>query len=987
MEALFLVLIIGFFALLAVWYRTSETLRLLSARIESVEAALRASERRAKRAPQAPTPTPAPTTEPAPEPARPEPGDSPSPLPAPSPPQRNGNEKRPVRPEELEIDWERWIGLRGAAVVGGIALVLAGIFLVQVAIQRGWLGPAARDALAFTAGIACLGAHTAIRARGSNYNVLADSLGGAGTVLVYGACWAAYRLHGLVDLSIAFTAMTLTTGICFALSFHAHAPALAMFALVGGFATPLLLNVVDGASLPLFAYMVALDVAILQLAKKRDWEWAFPIAVIGSLVIGATWTYGLDESTSYGAVAAVFMALVALFAWIPRVEAPKSGNHLHVAVQFFAQTAALALVAGPGAANTSATDVWPLVAYLLVHLVTAGTITRRTGTGAHLNVASVFAVIALGWLTFDLRVALVGSPTSSSGARYLGDWMLATAVLAVLLARASGTLGAFRRDSSRMHLASFWFAILSLTLLNVLFEHPARVDPLPWAVSGTVAILFVTGVLGIRGAKRTTFAATLVGVTAGSTLWFSVGPTPVDTVDLESPLTWTGLALALTLGAVATFAEQRGRRWSPEFRMAALCVALPPAATCVISRTNLPALAVIAATLAVITPMIPWCYRRWSSANLAGLAYAALSSFAVADWLEESGRFASSTSLALDAVCLTIIVGALPYSLAAHSTARSDESDTFTRLASYLSVPTLVLALAGKDVFGDHAMRVGLSATAGWTTVLTLGATLLGGAALFAWRARRSPRIARVFVAFAGFLVAFCIAYLTASLWVLVALALGAGWVALTAVRNGRSAPVPDTVLVSGAAALALIYLTFWNGAFAVEPWFVPLGLSIDYALSGIGVTLAALAARRLPRNRPARAPLCTFSVAVLLTIAFAWLNAVAINAFTSTGVIELHLEHSQPRELALSLAWAAFAGTVLALGLWLRSAALRWVSLCLMIITVSKVFLYDLKNLEGLSRVASFFGLSIALLGVSLTYARILASDRDVTPDAGLNA
>ena len=57
------------------------------------------------------------------------------------------------------------------------------------------------------------------------------------------------------------------------------------------------------------------------------------------------------------------------------------------------------------------------------------------------------------------------------------------------------------------------------------------------------------------------------------------------------------------------------------------------------------------------------------------------------------------------------------------------------------------------------------------------------------------------------------------------------------------------------------------------------------------------------------------------------------------------------------------------------RSAALRWTSLCLFVAFILKVFLYDLGALTGLSRVGSFLGLAVALLGVSLLYARVLGT------------
>ena len=178
--------------------------------------------------------------------------------------------KKRVKASEPAIDWERWVGIRGAAVVGGIALVLAGLFFVQVAIERGWLGPAARDALALAVGAIALAAHLPLRLRG--LAALADSLAGAGSVLMYGGAWAAARLHDLVPPAIALVVMAATTGTALLLAMRSNSRLLASFALIGGFATPLLLGTLHRESTAtLFGYALVLDLALVAMARTRRW--------------------------------------------------------------------------------------------------------------------------------------------------------------------------------------------------------------------------------------------------------------------------------------------------------------------------------------------------------------------------------------------------------------------------------------------------------------------------------------------------------------------------------------------------------------------------------------------------------------------------------------------------------------------------------------------------------------------------------------------
>ena len=86
-------------------------------------------------------------------------------------------------------------------------------------------------------------------------------------------------------------------------------------------------------------------------------------------------------------------------------------------------------------------------------------------------------------------------------------------------------------------------------------------------------------------------------------------------------------------------------------------------------------------------------------------------------------------------------------------------------------------------------------------------------------------------------------------------------------------------------------------------------------------------------------------------------------------------------RDLTMSIAWGVYALVLLGAGLWRKRRSLRFVSLGFMLLTVAKVFLVDLSNLEGLHRVFAFLGLAVALILVSLLYQRFLFRNRFVKP------
>ena len=72
-------------------------------------------------------------------------------------------------------------------------------------------------------------------------------------------------------------------------------------------------------------------------------------------------------------------------------------------------------------------------------------------------------------------------------------------------------------------------------------------------------------------------------------------------------------------------------------------------------------------------------------------------------------------------------------------------------------------------------------------------------------------------------------------------------------------------------------------------------------------------------------------------------------------------------------MAWAVYALILLTIGVKSKSSSLRWLSLGLLVVTLGKVFLHDLGELEDLYRVGSLVGLALSLIIVSLIYQRFV--------------
>ena len=220
----------------------------------------------------APPPTPPTTpstTERAPAPA-------PSPVFAPTPP----------RAERPPIEWERWLGVRGAAVLGGIFLAVAGILFFKYSIERGLITPQMRVIGGAIFGSACLVGGEWMRRR--RYELTANAISGAGAVILYAAFWAANQFS-IVPLVVAFAAMCAVTALACWLSWRNESQLIAWLGLTGGFATPILLSSGQDHPLGLLAYLLLLDIGFLMTANRRGWSLLGLLGLAGTFTIWGLW--------------------------------------------------------------------------------------------------------------------------------------------------------------------------------------------------------------------------------------------------------------------------------------------------------------------------------------------------------------------------------------------------------------------------------------------------------------------------------------------------------------------------------------------------------------------------------------------------------------------------------------------------------------------------------------------------------------------------
>ena len=179
----------------------------------------------------------------------------------------------------------------------GIAAVLIGVsYFLKLAFDSNWIGPAGRIAIGLLAGIAVVLWSERFRNRG--YRIFSYSLKAVGIGVLYLSLWAAFQVYQLVSPGVAFACMVIVTAATCALAWSQDAEILAVFAITGGFSTPLLVSTGQNREIALFSYVVLLDLGILALIAFKPWRRLLLLGFIGTLLLYVGWAsefYGRSQ--------------------------------------------------------------------------------------------------------------------------------------------------------------------------------------------------------------------------------------------------------------------------------------------------------------------------------------------------------------------------------------------------------------------------------------------------------------------------------------------------------------------------------------------------------------------------------------------------------------------------------------------------------------------------------------------------------------------
>jgi len=183
------------------------------------------------------------------------------------------------RPETKPVDRKRSILPDGISEeklagtwfnrLGILAIMLAVAFFLKWSFDNHLIGELGRIVIGLVLGLVFLGTGEYFQRK--NYHIYGQGFTGGGIAILYFSIFSAFNFYHLISQPVAFALMVLITLAASLLAVRYDSPAVGIIGIVGGFATPFLLNNGESNRVVLFTYIAILDAGVLLVAYFKKW--------------------------------------------------------------------------------------------------------------------------------------------------------------------------------------------------------------------------------------------------------------------------------------------------------------------------------------------------------------------------------------------------------------------------------------------------------------------------------------------------------------------------------------------------------------------------------------------------------------------------------------------------------------------------------------------------------------------------------------------
>jgi hypothetical protein len=373
-----------------------------------------------------------------------------------------------------------------------------------------------------------------------NYKFTANAMDGAGIAILYSTLFAVHALWHLLPSGAVFAGMLIVTAVAVALSLRRDSLFIALLGMLGGFATPAVLSTGENRPIPLFSYLLLLNIGLAWVAYRKRWPALTLFSALFSVIYQWAWIAKFLDAAQLPLAAGIFLvfAIAAATAlWIARRDDPQQMLFDRVSQV----TVALPLLFAVFAAAVPAYGAQFHVLFVFLLLMAAG-----LGIIAMLRNLEWLHAIGLVATVLTFAIWLAVSYTPAAWPSILG-WVSAFVVLYL-------AFGVWRPSQ------------LAIGASVLLFVFPALLQAEPRAASPKLLIPVLLALVVLASAYAIRYAQGLVYYVAA---FFAIITEALWSVKYFTPeRLYSGLAIYTFFGllflAVPMIARRLGRTLEPQ---------------------------------------------------------------------------------------------------------------------------------------------------------------------------------------------------------------------------------------------------------------------------------------------------------------------------------------------------------------------------------------------------------------------------------------
>jgi hypothetical protein len=214
------------------------------------------------------------------------------------PPRTPPPPRRPptATPPPPSFDLENIVGVKLFSAIAGIALVVAAVLFLRYSVEHGWLQPPVRVVIGIVVALTLLLVCEMKAARA--YPVTANALDAAAIAILFSTFFAAHALWNLIPSLTTFLLLGVVTAVAVLLSIRRESLFIAVLGLLGGFATPALLSTGENRPIPLFAYLMLLNVGLAWVAYRNTWPLLTALTLVFTTMYQWVWVFKFLDASS-----------------------------------------------------------------------------------------------------------------------------------------------------------------------------------------------------------------------------------------------------------------------------------------------------------------------------------------------------------------------------------------------------------------------------------------------------------------------------------------------------------------------------------------------------------------------------------------------------------------------------------------------------------------------------------------------------------------